>query len=75
MPDLTVKDVATELKTSPWTVRSLIASGELRAYRLHGDRSSFRIRPDALAEYRERRERMRDPWVPTRLRRIPARGA
>jgi excisionase family DNA binding protein len=69
MPDLTVKDVAAELRTSPWTVRSLIASGELRAYRLNGERSSFRVRPEWLEEYREHREQMRDPWVPTRLRR------
>lgn len=36
----------------PETVRKLIASGDLKAYRLGGDRGPWRIRPEALRAYR-----------------------
>ncbi|WP_442946361.1 helix-turn-helix domain-containing protein [Oerskovia sp. USHLN155] len=55
----------------PETVRKLIASGDLKAYRLGGDRGPWRIRPEALRAYREQQaRRAADPRVRTR----PTRG-
>lgn len=64
-PDLTTLDVARELNASTETVRALIASGDLKAYRLRGSSGPYRIRPSALDEYRERQQN-RDPWARTR---------
>lgn len=68
MSDLTVKDVALELNCSRDAVRSLIASGDLKAYRLRSDRGQWRIEPSAIDAYREERK-SRDPWARTRPRR------
>lgn len=66
--DLTVRDVADVLATSPETVRSLISSGALSAYRLSGARGPWRVTPDALDAYRTAQTK-RDPWARTRPRR------
>lgn len=68
MPDLTAAQAAAELNTTPETVRRMIATGALGAYRLTGEAGPWRIRPDDLDSYRER-QRARDPWVRTRRRR------
>lgn len=67
VPDLTTLDVARELNASTETVRALIASGDLKAYRLRGASGPFRVQPAAVEEYRER-QRTRDPWARTRSR-------
>lgn len=67
--DLTTRDAAEQMRTSPETVRSLIASGDLRAYRLRGVAGPWRIPADAIREYRERQAN-RDPWARTRPRRV-----
>lgn len=70
MSDLTVREAAAELSTSPYTVRALIRARELRAFKLRGDTGAWRIRPEALDEYRANQEARRaDPWVRTRDRR------
>lgn len=68
MVDLTTAQVAAELSASRETVRRLISSGELRAYRLSSEGSPWRVRPEELDAYRERRQN-RDPWVRSRPRR------
>ena len=68
MVDLTTAQVAAELNASRETVRRLISSGELRAYRLSSEGSPWRVRPEELDAYRERRQN-RDPWVRSRPRR------
>ncbi|MFD6163689.1 helix-turn-helix domain-containing protein [Oerskovia sp. NPDC060287] len=70
MGELTTKDVAAELRASTETVRNLIASGDLRVYRLRGERGPWRITPQVLEAYREHQaRRAADPWVRTRPRR------
>ena len=69
MPDLTVAEVARELSASPETVRRLIQSGDLQAYRLSGTAGPWRIEPAELVAYRER-QRNRDPWVRSRSQAI-----
>lgn len=68
MSDLTVKDVASQLQCSTDTVRSLIRSGKLTAFRLNEDGSPWRINPEAITHYREQ-QKSRDPWARTRPRR------
>ena len=68
MPDLTVAEVAKELSASPETIRRLIQSGDLQAYRLSGTAGPWRIEVAELHAYRER-QRNRDPWMRTRPRR------
>lgn len=57
--DLTVKDVATRLATSPSTIRKMCASGELSgAYRLRAsakNQSPWRIPPEAIEEHKRRK--------------------
>lgn len=67
MTDLSTSDAAREMRTTAETVRSLIASGDLRAYRLRGDTGPWRIPAGAIDEYRERQAN-RDPWARTRPR-------
>ena len=67
MPDLTVAEVAKELSASPETIRRLIQTGDLQAYRLTWPAGPWRIEPGELDAYRER-QRNRDPWVRTRPR-------
>ena len=66
--DLTVAAVAHELTCSPDTVRTLIRSGRLDAYRLSGERGPWRVQPAAIDAYRDA-QRARDPWQRTRPRR------
>jgi len=69
MADLTTKDVALELRCTAGTVRGLIQSHELRAYRL-ADGGPYRITPEALNEFRAQREAERhDPWTRSQDRR------
>lgn len=70
MTTLTTKDVAAELRTTPETVRRLIVSGEIEAFRLTQPNGSYRVTPEALDAYRERQQQ-RDPWARTRPRRNP----
>jgi len=71
--DLTVGDAASDLHCSGQTVRLLIKSGDLRAFKLRGDRGPWRIRRDALDEYRANQEAVRaDPWTRTRPRKTTA---
>lgn len=72
MADLTTKDVAAELRCTPGTVRGLIQSHELRAYRF-ADGGPYRVTPEALAEFRAQREAERhDPWTRSQDRRKSA---
>lgn len=68
MADLNTRQVAAEINASTETVRSLIASGALSAYRLNGVSGPWRVTPAAIDEYRDR-QRNRDPWQRTRPRR------
>jgi excisionase family DNA binding protein len=69
MTDLTVRVTADELDCSDQTVRLLIRSGDLKAFRLRGTAGPWRIRREALEEYRARQEAVRsDPWTRTRPR-------
>lgn len=65
--DLTTRDVATLLNASPETVRALISSGDLAAYRLRGASGPYRIKPESVDRYREQQTN-RDPWARTRPR-------
>jgi len=68
--DLQVREVAAELHVSAETVRVLIRSGELAAYRLRGTSGRWRVPRAAIDDYRDRQTRIRnDPWVRTRQRR------
>lgn len=67
MSDLTTGDVAAELRTTPETVRRMIQSGVLDAYRLNADEGPFRVTPEALDQYREN-QKNRDPWARSRPR-------
>lgn len=67
MTDLTVSDVAAEIKASAETVRRMIHSGALDAYRLNGDKGPLRVPPEALDKYREN-QKNRDPWARSRPR-------
>lgn len=71
MSDLRTRAAAAELDTTPETVRHLIKSGALKAYRLRGTAGPWRIRPEALDEYREAQTK-RDPWARTRPRKRAA---
>jgi excisionase family DNA binding protein len=72
MSDLTTRDVAVELRCTPGTVRGLIQSHELRAYRIN-DGGPYRVTPEALAEFRAQREAERqDPWTRSQDRRKSA---
>lgn len=55
-PDLKVCEVACILRTDEAVVRSLIARGDLQAYRMNptAARNNYRISPAALDAYRER---------------------
>lgn len=67
--DLTTRGAARELHVAPGTVRSLIRDRLLDAYQTRGDSGPYRIKPEALAAYRERMEALRtDPWNRTRPR-------
>lgn len=46
---LTTKEVAEELRITPYTVRKYINSGELRAYKL----KEWRIKPEDLEKFIE----------------------
>lgn len=67
MADLRTRDVAAEINASVETVRSLISTGVLDAYRLNGDSGPYRVRPESVEEYRQR-QKDRDPWARTRPR-------
>lgn len=62
--DLTTQQVAQQIRASTETVRALIASGDLPAYRLRGTNGPYRIQPDALDTYRANQTN-RDPWART----------
>ena len=51
MADLTLKDVADELKVSTRTVRRLLSAGELAYYRV---RRALRVEPAAVNDYKRR---------------------
>lgn len=67
MADLRTRDVAREINASAETVRALITSGALEAYRLNGASGPYRVTPEAVEAYRERKKN-KDPWVRTRPR-------
>ena len=67
MADLTTAQVAEEVNTTPETVRRMIQTGALNAYRLRTDEGPWRVRPEDLDAYRERRQ-SRDPWARSRPR-------
>ncbi|HZU76312.1 MAG TPA: helix-turn-helix domain-containing protein [Dehalococcoidia bacterium] len=54
----TVRDLVETLQVHEQTVRRWIKTGELEAYAL-GDRAGYRVSPEALAAFLERR-RVRD---------------
>lgn len=54
---LTVDEVAEILREHPETVRSRIRRREIAAIRLGGSRSPYRIRPEAVDAFLNRRER------------------
>ena len=54
--DLTVQQAAAAMSCSEHTVLRLIADGLLSAYRLGGLRGHWRIRPQALDEFRKAQE-------------------
>ncbi|MGV8973149.1 MAG: helix-turn-helix domain-containing protein [Rhodoglobus sp.] len=64
-PDLTIRDAAIVLATSAETVRRMVRSGAIAAYRTSGARSPLRITPAAIEDYRDRQKEP-DPWVRTR---------
>lgn len=70
--DFTTEQVAEILQVSVGTVRLLIKSGSLTAYRLSGNRSQYRVTREALQDYRERQQRASDPWIRTQRRRKSA---
>jgi excisionase family DNA binding protein len=52
---LTVDEVAARLKVSPEIVREWLRKGELGGFRLGGARAGWRVTPDDLAAFVERR--------------------
>lgn len=74
MSDLKTAEAASLLNTTPETIRRLIESGDLRAYRLRGESGPWRIEQSQIEEYREK-QRSRDPWARTRPRTTQTREA
>jgi excisionase family DNA binding protein len=55
-PQLTTEDAARLLKTTPETIRTLLREGALRGSRLgDGPRARYRIAPDELERFLDRR--------------------
>ena len=70
---LTVRTVAARLDTTPETVRRLIKTRAIKAFRLSGDHGPWRIRESAFDAFVEQREALRsDPWKRTRSRKTTA---
>lgn len=70
---LSVRVVSARLDTTPETVRRLIKSRAIKAFRLSGDHGPWRIRESALDAYIAEREAIRaDPWKRSRPRKTTA---
>lgn len=70
---LSVRTVANRLDTTPETVRRLIKTRAIKAFRLSGDHGPWRIREAAYDAYVAEREAIRrDPWKRTRSRKTTA---
>ncbi|WP_061960625.1 helix-turn-helix domain-containing protein [Demequina flava] len=65
MSDLTVKEVASELRCSEHTVYGMIRSRRLDHYRVGGTTGRIRITREALDAFRGATVN-RDPWARTR---------